>query len=509
MKIHKSFDCHLIFYRQLPTFFILTTMFATEAKAQFPYVETFKNSTAKNLVISGAAKLTAAASIDAAGAGYLRLNENATSNVGYAYSNDSFPSNYGLTTTFEFFAYKPGATGTNQADGMTFFLFDASVNAFRPGGTGGSLGYAQYYTTPGMAKAYMGISIDEFGNFSSATDGSKNGGPGQRKSSVAIRGPGNGKAVTDYVYQTGVTTTDAAYNVGFNGFTQRYPDSTNANYRRIKIIMTPGSTLGATLGFKITVIMYKGGNPVTPVTLINNFDYPFIAPPYLQFGFAASTGSITNYHEIRNLSIHASNSSALLAPTVTNDNGVSACYGQQALIDVTVNDASLNVGGIINKATVDLDPSTPGIQNTFTDPGKGNYSVDSSGIVSFLPVNGFTGTSSATYKVNDTYGLTSSTSATISFNVSNASAPVLTISNPAPVCSPTALNITNSIYKTATSPGATYNYFTSLDNANAGTNNINVTANSITADGTYYIKATLSGCSTIKPIVVKSSLSHN
>src|SRR4051812_27085705 len=110
-------------------------------------------------------------------------------NVGYAFCQQSFPSNYGLTASFEFYMWKSDASGYNQADGISFFLFDASVNSFRPGGTGGSLGYAQYYVVPGMAKGYMGISLDGFGNFSSATDGNKNGGPGQQRGSIAIRGP--------------------------------------------------------------------------------------------------------------------------------------------------------------------------------------------------------------------------------------------------------------------------------------------------------------------------------
>lgn len=435
---------------RLKTYLLWPVIFVSLlSKAQFPYSETFKNTSATNLVISGSAKLTAAAGIDPAGDGYLRLTENANYNVGYVYGIDSFASNYGITASFEFFSHKPGANSTNQADGMTFFLFDASVNAFRPGGAGGSLGYAQYYATPGMAKGYIGISIDAFGNFSSASDGTKNGGPGQRRSSVAIRGPGNGRGTSDYVYQTGVTTTDAPYNVGFNGFSQRYPDSTNANYRRIKIIMTPGSSLGPALGYKITILLYKGGVSVTPVTLISNFDYPFVAPARLQYGLAASTGSISNYHEIRNLTIEATNTSVLLPPVLSNDIGLSACYGQTAIIDVTSNDVSANAGGFINKTTIDLDPSTAGIQKTYTDVGKGSYSVDSNGIVSFLPQTGFVGASTVAYKVNDTYGITANASATLTFNVSNASAPLLTLSSPLPVCFPGMVNLTSPLYKNA------------------------------------------------------------
>src|SRR6187549_3641324 len=98
---------------------VLCLFVSNIGKAQFPYSETFKNSTAPGLVVSGAAKLTAAAAIDPAGQGYLRLTENANNSVGYVYGLDSFPSNYGLTINFEFFSWKTGATNTNQADGMT------------------------------------------------------------------------------------------------------------------------------------------------------------------------------------------------------------------------------------------------------------------------------------------------------------------------------------------------------------------------------------------------------
>ncbi len=478
---------------------------STTVVAQFPYNETFKNTGTPGLVLGGAAKLTAAAGIDPAGQGFLRLNENTTYSIGYVYGQDSFPSNYGLTVSFDFCSWKTGATSTNQADGMTFFLFDAAVNAFRPGGTGGSLGYAQYYQTPGLAKGYIGISIDAFGNFSSASDGGKNGGPGQQRGSVAIRGPGNGKAITDYVYQTGVIASDPAYNVGFAAFTQRYADPLNSNYRRIKIIMTPGSSLGATIGYKVTVIMYKGGATLTPVTLINNFDYPFAAPAKLQFGLAASTGSITNYHEVRNMTIDVTNNGSLLAASAANDVGAAVCQGQQALIDVTANDVSANTGGAINKLTIDLDPLTSGKQSIYADPLKGSYAADSNGIVTFTPVPGFTGSSTINYTVADNYGMVSNP-ASVTVTASTNTGPNLTISNPPAVCFPALVDITNAAWKTSTSPGASYSYFTNLADANNATNNINLLANLITVPGNYYVRASLNGCATVKPITVDINL---
>lgn len=496
-----------ILYPAIATVLVLFT--TCIAHAQFPYFESFKNATAPGLVVSGAAKLTAAAGIDAAGSGYLRLTENTTNSVGYVYAQDSFPSVYGLTASFEFFTWKTGATNSNQADGISFFLFDASVNAFRPGGVGGSLGYANYYGTPGMAKGYIGIGIDEFGNFSLASDGSKNGGAGTKQpGSIVIRGPGNSAinslGATDYVYKTGITTSSAPYNIAFSGsgFSQRFPDPTSPNYRKLKIILTPGSSLGAT-GYTITVIMYKGGASLTAVPLINNFDYPYKAPEKLQFGLASSTGGVTTYHEIRNMDINVTNTGVLIAPTLVSDAVTVACQGQQAMLDVTANDVCNNSGGLLNKATVDLNPATPGRQTSFTDAGKGTYAVDALGIVSFTPVSGFSGLSSISYAASDTYGKAATTTATISVTINATTGPSLTITNPPSLCSPLKADITSPSYKINTTPGATYSYFTNLSDANNNLNDINATANSIAQSGTYYIRALYNSCPTVKPIVVQ------
>ncbi len=47
-------------------------------------------------------------------------------------------------------------------------------------------------------------------------------------------------------------------------------------YRKIKIMLTPGSSLGSNAGYTITIIIYKGGASLTPVTVINTFDYPLL-----------------------------------------------------------------------------------------------------------------------------------------------------------------------------------------------------------------------------------------
>jgi hypothetical protein len=355
-----------------------------------------------------------------------------------------------------------------------------------------------------MAKGYMGISLDAFGNFSSALDGTKNGGPGKRAGAIAVRGPGDGKGLTDYVYQTGVTASDAPYNAGFLGFTQRFPSPSSINYRKIKIILKPGSSLGASIGYKITVVMTKGGTTQTNVTLINEFDYPFAAPAQLKFGLAASTGAITNYHEIRNLSIDVTNTTSLLSPVLTPDLGT-ICQGEPVFLDVLSNDISNNSNGIMNRSSIDLNTSVAGIQTTYQDPGKGLYEVLSNGLVSFTPSNGFVGLSTINYSAGDSYGVTATSPSTITVSVGLQAAPDLTISNPVAVCFPQTVNITDPVYKIETTPGATYSYFQNLTDANSNVSNINAAAGSINQSGTYFIRASLSGCATIKPIVVTVS----
>ena len=71
-------------------------------------------------------------------------------------------------------------------------------------------------------------------------------------------------------------------------------------------------------------------------------------------------------------------------------------------INVTTNDT--DVDGTIDVATVDLDPSTAGIQNTKTVAGEGTYSVSALGVVTFMPVLNFNGTSAISYTVKDNNG---------------------------------------------------------------------------------------------------------
>jgi type IV pilus assembly protein PilY1 len=80
-----------------------------------------------------------------------------------------FPTGAGVAVTFKTVTYRgdSGGAGNDGADGISFFLMDAT-QVPNIGSFGGSLGYTCSNANPpytGMVGAYLGLGIDEFGNF--------------------------------------------------------------------------------------------------------------------------------------------------------------------------------------------------------------------------------------------------------------------------------------------------------------------------------------------------------
>ena len=100
-------------------------------------------------------------------------------------------------------------------------------------------------------------------------------------------------------------------------------------------------------------------------------------------------------------------------PSAINDSAVTP-LDTPVTLGVTANDSDSD--GVVDAATVDLDPGTPGQQTTLTVSGEGTFSADGSGNVTFTPEAGFTGTSTIPYTVNDNDGGISN-AATISVRV--------------------------------------------------------------------------------------------
>lgn len=397
--------------------FILVSLLT---KAQLPYFESFRNATASGIVFGGSptAFLTASASasLDPDGDGYLRLTNNNFDQKGYIYSQNNLTSAQGLRMQFEYYTY-----GGSGADGISFFLFDATANPFVIGGFGGSLGYSQFTltnpTSPGVSKGYIGIGIDEYGNFSNPIEGRQGGIPGPtqnglRPKSVTLRGKGDGNALTanNYPFLATVQTSDFNFSLVYDGNT-RFPDSTTIGYRKAYIDLKP-NPIG---GYNVTVRITVGGAPTKTYTVIDNFYYAEPAPANLRYGIASSTGNSTNFHEIRNVFIDIYERGNLLNPTALNDQIV-ACSGRPSIIPVTNNDVSPNPSGVIQNNSIDLNPNLTGLQKSFLVSGKGTFTANNDGTVSYNPLSAsVSGLVSVRYVVNDNYGIVSNI-ATITIN---------------------------------------------------------------------------------------------
>ncbi len=123
---------------------------------------------------------------DAAGSGALRLTPALYNQTGAILSNFSFPSTKGLQVTFTTYTYggDSGGAALDGADGIGFFLTDGgTTSAPTPvlttaGALGGSLGYSCSNSNSiynGLADGYLGLGIDEYGNFLNSGDNTSTG----------------------------------------------------------------------------------------------------------------------------------------------------------------------------------------------------------------------------------------------------------------------------------------------------------------------------------------------
>ena len=135
-----------------------------------------------------------------AGFGALRLTNgdttkggsNGDNQTGAVVSNFTFPSNQGLQVTFTTVTYGGDGDNGTGADGISFFLADGSKSP-SVGGLGGSLGYSCSNTNSqyeGVVGGYLGVGIDEYGNFSNPGDNTATG-PGFKAGRISVRGAGD------------------------------------------------------------------------------------------------------------------------------------------------------------------------------------------------------------------------------------------------------------------------------------------------------------------------------
>ncbi len=259
---------------------IALLILATASGVAQVVTESFRTSTAPGWVFSGVnfTPILTSGGVDPAGDGWLRLTSTGLNQATSAHYTTAFTAtNATVYASFEYQSW--GGTG---ADGITFFLFDGS-QTFDVGADGGSLGYAQKSNQDGLKGGYLGIAIDEYGNFSNPTEG-RIGGPGATPDAFVVRGPGDGTTGYDYLGGTGsLTTSIDTPNVGTRPTT----------FNQVQMLLSPTNQL--------TVTLQQGGT--SPQTVLSLDLSGYARPDTLKYGFSSGTGASTNYHEVRNLNV--------------------------------------------------------------------------------------------------------------------------------------------------------------------------------------------------------------
>lgn len=226
-------------------------------------------------IISGRLRMTEASGNQATSATYQRL----------------FPAANNLVeVTFRYYAWSPTWFNTG-GDGLAVILSDATVTP-QPGSFGGALGYAQRDDgTPGFAGGWLGVGLDEYGNFSNGNEG-KVGGPGFRAQAIAIRG-GVGSS---YRYLAG-TAANLNPNIDVSGTSSAQPghlyrlriDSRVAGRSMVSLDRNTGS------GFSTLVApfnaMATAGQEQVPADFL--------------LSLTGSTGGANNNHELDDIQICA------------------------------------------------------------------------------------------------------------------------------------------------------------------------------------------------------------
>lgn len=240
----------------------------------------------------------------------LRLNNASSTAATWATLQKLFPAaGNKITVEFDHFAYG----GTGSGDGIAVVLSNASV-APQAGAFGGSLGYAQKGQTPisdcttiggcpGFTGGWLGIALDEYGNYSTNTEGRFGGYATRILNSVAVRGSGSG--MSGYRYLLGTSTLSPA--IDGNGSASpphRYriivdhTDSIHA-WASVERDITGGGTaytilIGCPPGVTSGCTAFDVKDPGNSQDAV---------PAYWNLSFTGSTGASTNIHEVDSLKV--------------------------------------------------------------------------------------------------------------------------------------------------------------------------------------------------------------
>ena len=206
-----------------------------------------------------------------------------------------FPSSGNkIVVEFDYYAY---GNLTSGGDGLALVFSDSTVVP-QPGGYGGSLGYAQKDALEGFAGGWMGIGLDEYGNFLNRNDGAKSGGFNTRvRETITIRGSGAGTSGYNYITSNGQIPTVLTLPSSLS------PPISTATGHRYRVIIDHENGTNA----YVTVERDTGSGFIM---VVSKFDLLIQAgqdgiPDKMYLTLTGSTGGARNAHEIDNLEVCA------------------------------------------------------------------------------------------------------------------------------------------------------------------------------------------------------------
>lgn len=214
-----------------------------------------------------------------------------------------FPARDNLVEVeFDHFAYGGTVTG---ADGIAVVLSDARVTP-GAGAFGGPLGYGFKPNEPGFAGGWLGIGIDEYGNFSN--EGGEGAMPGRRRQSVALRGSGEDE--TGYRYLAGACN-NGTTNTSGSCLSPTVDNNNSGDVHRYKIVVDSRVSNQS----QVEILRKVGsGNWQTIVGPLNVLDSQYnqaAVPDDFLLSITGSTGGSNNIHEIDNFQVCALDSSPI------------------------------------------------------------------------------------------------------------------------------------------------------------------------------------------------------
>ncbi|MFA6702528.1 MAG: hypothetical protein WCS06_07705 [Dysgonamonadaceae bacterium] len=282
----------------------MSQLFVSQILAQFTINENFKGSSIEsNIFLGGNPSATLTSGVnDPINNGWLRLTTDDTNQRGYVYIDNSFPSTLGVYVDFEYKTWRSKKdVSYSGADGISVFLFNAAISPFQIGAFGGSLGYANQESTPGLAGGYLGIGLDEYGNFARESEGKPGGTADLAPNSIVLRGTADHANPYRYLAHKQLQTSASSNTNSIDFNTQTTTRPTDALfYRRVKIYIEP---IGAQTTPKYRIRVLWRTTPNGTDTEHINYETTDPIPSFLKLGFGASTGGGFNFHEIRNLYI--------------------------------------------------------------------------------------------------------------------------------------------------------------------------------------------------------------